>query len=87
MAGVPDTENVFAAEYAQIMHQEIQLTKANEGHHDRLLSTGVFSDVTVRCEGREWNLHKAILCKDSTFFRKELTGNWAVRQTRQLGNF
>ncbi|KAK4182685.1 BTB/POZ protein [Podospora australis] len=47
----------------------------------KLLETGLFSDVTVRCQDREWNLHKAILCTRSEWFEKALNGKFQEAQT------
>ncbi|KAK3343294.1 BTB/POZ protein [Neurospora tetraspora] len=43
---------------------------------EKLLESGLFSDVTVRCGDRTWNLHKNILCSRSIWFEKALTGNF-----------
>jgi hypothetical protein len=32
---------------------------------DRLLDMGKFSDFTITCQGREWKVHKAIVCSQS----------------------
>lgn len=45
-------------------------------NNPRLLESGLFSDVTVRCGDRTWNLHKNILCSRSIWFEKALTGNF-----------
>ncbi len=44
----------------------------------RLLQSGLFSDVTVKCGERTWNLHKNILCSRNIWFEKALTGNYEV---------
>ncbi|KAI1080042.1 BTB/POZ protein [Whalleya microplaca] len=46
-----------------------------------LLKSGLFSDVLVKCDGREWNLHKAILCSRSQWFRAALTNGFQESMT------
>ncbi|KAI0531950.1 hypothetical protein GGR58DRAFT_507943 [Xylaria digitata] len=41
---------------------------------EELLMSGLFSDVTVKCGDRTWNLHRAILTR-SPFFQKALEPN------------
>ncbi|CAP65152.1 uncharacterized protein PODANS_5_7230 [Podospora anserina S mat+] len=43
---------------------------------EKLLETGLFSDVVVKCGDKEWKLHKAILCTRSVWFEKALTGQF-----------
>ncbi|KAI1343497.1 hypothetical protein F5Y15DRAFT_412280 [Xylariaceae sp. FL0016] len=40
----------------------------------QLFETGMFSDVTVKCKGKQWNLHKNILCTRSKWFKDALQG-------------
>jgi hypothetical protein len=47
----------------------------------RLLRTGLFSDVTVKCGDRTWQLHKNILCSRSVWFEKALTGSFEEAKT------
>ncbi|KAI1428105.1 hypothetical protein F5Y12DRAFT_790687 [Xylaria sp. FL1777] len=42
---------------------------------EELLSTGLFSDVTVKCGDRTWALHRNILSTRCGFFRKALQSN------------
>ncbi|KAM0716713.1 hypothetical protein Q7P37_008158 [Cladosporium fusiforme] len=39
-----------------------------------LLESGIFSDLTITCQGYEFRVHKVILCAQSEYFRKLLTG-------------
>ncbi|KAI1341238.1 hypothetical protein F5Y15DRAFT_414356 [Xylariaceae sp. FL0016] len=40
-----------------------------------LLDSGFFSDITVICDERAWNLHRAILSSRCQWFEKALQGN------------
>ncbi|KAK0736633.1 BTB/POZ protein [Apiosordaria backusii] len=48
---------------------------------EKLLETGLFSDVVVKCGSKEWKLHKAILCTRSVWFEKALTGQFQEAST------
>ncbi|KAK4209099.1 BTB/POZ protein [Rhypophila decipiens] len=48
---------------------------------ERLLESGLFSDVMVKCGDTAWNLHKNILCSRSVWFNKALTGNYEESKT------
>ncbi|KAI8689635.1 BTB domain-containing protein [Fusarium sp. Ph1] len=41
-----------------------------------LLSSGDFSDMTIRCRGREFKTHRAIVCSQSSFFKTALSSNF-----------
>ncbi|RSM02741.1 hypothetical protein CDV31_010780 [Fusarium ambrosium] len=41
-----------------------------------LLSSGAYSDMTIRCQGREFKTHRAIVCSQSSFFEKALSSNF-----------
>ncbi|RTE73911.1 hypothetical protein BHE90_011665 [Fusarium euwallaceae] len=41
-----------------------------------LLSSGAYSDMTIRCQGREFKTHRAIVCSQSSFFDKALSSNF-----------
>ncbi|KAK3320257.1 BTB/POZ protein [Cercophora scortea] len=49
-----------------------------------LLESGLFSDVTVTCGSKTWNLHKNILCTRSSWFKKALTGNFEESKTGRV---
>ncbi|EMC95470.1 hypothetical protein BAUCODRAFT_35451 [Baudoinia panamericana UAMH 10762] len=40
-----------------------------------LLKSGEFSDLRLICPGRTWDVHKAIVCPQSTFVAEECRGN------------
>jgi len=44
-----------------------------------LLGSDKFSDMAIRCGGREFKAHRAIVCSQSRFFDCALTGGFAVR--------
>ncbi|KAK3503236.1 hypothetical protein B0T13DRAFT_394127 [Neurospora crassa] len=48
---------------------------------EKLLESGLFSDVVVKCGDRTWNLHKNILCSRSIWFEKALTGHFEEAKT------
>jgi len=48
------------------------------------LTSGIFSDLTITCQGREFKLHKLVLYTQSTYFRKLLGGQFKVRQFAYL---
>lgn len=50
----------------------------------RLLRTGLFSDVTVKCGDRTWNLHKNIICSRCDWFKKALTGQFKEASTNVI---
>ncbi|KAJ4327195.1 BTB/POZ domain-containing protein 19 [Fusarium piperis] len=41
-----------------------------------LLYSGDFSDMTIKCRGREFKTHRAIVCSQSPFFKKALGSNF-----------
>lgn len=44
-----------------------------------LLNTGKFSDVTITCGDKVWNLHRAIICSRSQYFQKAFGSDFKVR--------
>lgn len=53
---------------SQISSRELPARHARHNGNantDRLLDTGKFSDFTITCQGREWKVHKAIVCSQS----------------------
>ncbi|KAH8660232.1 BTB/POZ protein [Xylariales sp. PMI_506] len=46
-----------------------------------LLSTGDLSDVTVKCGGQIWKLHRSIICPRCPFFEKAFCGNFQEGNT------
>lgn len=50
--------------------------------HARLLSlflSDKFADMTIRCGEREFKVHRAIVCSQSSFFDRAMSGNFLVR--------
>ena len=43
-----------------------------------LLFSEKFSDMAIRCAGREFKAHRAIICPQSSFFDKALTNGFSV---------
>lgn len=44
-----------------------------------LLTSGKFSDLRLVCEGREFSVHKAVLCSQSRVINAACEGNFEVR--------
>jgi hypothetical protein len=40
------------------------------------LESSQYSDATIRCEGREFKVHKIVVCTQSEFFSKAFNGDW-----------
>lgn len=43
------------------------------------LVSSKYSDLVVRCEGRDFKVHKVIVCGQSDFFSGICDGDWKVR--------
>ncbi|KAF4458120.1 Speckle-type POZ protein [Fusarium austroafricanum] len=43
---------------------------------DRLFKTGAYSDFTITCRGKEFKVHKAIICPQSSFFKAACNGSF-----------
>ncbi len=43
-----------------------------------LFGSDKFSDMTIRCGDRQFKAHRAIVCSQSRFFDRALTGGFAV---------
>ncbi|KAI0477224.1 BTB/POZ protein [Xylariaceae sp. FL0804] len=50
----------------------------------RLLSSSDLSDVVLKCEGREWKLHKLMLVTRSKWFEKALCGDFKEAQNNEV---
>jgi hypothetical protein len=48
-----------------------------------LLSSGAFSDLTLTCGGKQFKVHKVVLCTQSAVFRKLLDGKFKVGHLRR----
>ncbi|CZT15190.1 uncharacterized protein RCC_12069 [Ramularia collo-cygni] len=60
---------------------------AMSDNHQRVFDTvaGQFgcqecSDLVLKCDGSVWNIHKAVVCSQSAFFRKACTGRFKEGQ-------
>nr|OQO26459.1 hypothetical protein B0A51_06840 [Rachicladosporium sp. CCFEE 5018] len=62
----------------------IALAAKKSSANATLLATGNFSDLTVVCCGREWLLHRSVICMHSTYFMKACTGMFQEAQTRRI---
>lgn len=43
-----------------------------------LLTSGEYSDLTITSQGKEFRVHRSILCSQSPFFRAALKHGWKV---------
>lgn len=57
------------------MHGHALLTSLSQ-----LYRAGEFSDLLLRCGGREFHIHKAIVCPRSRFFARACAGEFSVRE-------
>ncbi|KAK3896845.1 hypothetical protein C8A05DRAFT_48292 [Staphylotrichum tortipilum] len=74
--------NAEAAEAApvRVRVDELQVPSIYAGI-SALLGSEKFSDMTIRCGGREFKAHRAIVCPQSRFFDRALTGGFAEAAT------
>ncbi|KAK0610665.1 BTB/POZ protein [Bombardia bombarda] len=77
-----DTDILFGPRSSSL-HPRGRLKMENRflSSDEKLLESGLFSDVTVKCGDKTWNLHKNILCSRSIWFEKALTGNFEESKT------
>ena len=52
--------------------------------YKQLYKSNYFTDLTVTCKDREWNIHKAVAYGQSAFFQKALTGNYTEAKSNQV---
>ena len=43
-----------------------------------LLESGDYSDFLIVCKGKEWKVHKGIVCSESEYFKTVAKGNFDV---------
>lgn len=60
------------------MFQPLPKTDLSAHMSHSLLSSGTFSDLTLTCCGKTFEVHKVVLCTQSKVFRKLLDGNFMV---------
>ncbi|KAJ5737406.1 uncharacterized protein N7483_002531, partial [Penicillium malachiteum] len=48
------------------------------------LETGKYSDLTLSCQGEEFTVHSMVLCNQSGFFEKALSGQFQESQSRVI---
>ncbi|KAK3896388.1 speckle-type POZ protein-like B, partial [Staphylotrichum tortipilum] len=72
----PDTDN----DAAESEFDELQVPSIYAGI-SALFGSEKFSDMTIRCGGREFKAHRAIVCPQSRFFDRALTGGFAEAAT------
>ncbi|KAH6843218.1 hypothetical protein B0I37DRAFT_214723 [Chaetomium sp. MPI-CAGE-AT-0009] len=81
-AGSPRSSSV-GADYRDSQHDAIEelRTTAIYSSLGSLLNSNKFSDMTICCDGREFKGHRAIICTQSSFFDKALTGAFSEAVT------
>ncbi|KAI6833664.1 hypothetical protein KC332_g1780 [Hortaea werneckii] len=42
----------------------------------KCFETGEYADMTIKCSGRTWRVHKVVVCSQVPFFAKAVTGEW-----------
>ncbi|KAK5165450.1 uncharacterized protein LTR77_008979 [Saxophila tyrrhenica] len=53
--------------------------QSQRGDMSGLFHSTEFSDLTIKCGGREWPAHKAVLCTRSEYFHRVVTSGFKVR--------
>lgn len=48
----------------------------------RLFQSGDFADLVVKCQDREWKVHRAIVCQHSRYFERMCKSGFRVRSSR-----
>lgn len=66
----------MAAEYDKNAAQMAMLDALSKQQQE-----GLFADLIVKCGGKEHNLHKAVICATSDFFKTACTGRFMVSTT------
>ncbi|KAI1465845.1 POZ domain-containing protein [Daldinia caldariorum] len=51
---------------------------------ESILESGMFSDVTVKCQDQVWKLHKSIICPRCPYFNKAFNGQFQEATTGEL---
>lgn len=52
-----------------------------------LLQSGNFADGSIKCKGRTWNVHRALLASRLKFFKAAFYGSFAVCNCSRGGRF
>ncbi|EGO54885.1 hypothetical protein NEUTE1DRAFT_125004 [Neurospora tetrasperma FGSC 2508] len=76
-----DMKREVRREVKKSQAQSYTMDKRFLSSDEKLLESGLFSDVVVKCGDRTWNLHKNILCSRSIWFEKALTGHFEEAKT------
>lgn len=50
----------------------------------RLLQTGKYSDLVIKCEAREWHVHRFIICERSKFFATACDGPFLESSSKEI---
>lgn len=48
----------------------------------RLFGDATYADLTIECEGRTWAVHRAVICAQSSYFKKACDGGFKVEHRR-----
>ncbi|KAL4959527.1 BTB/POZ domain-containing protein [Aspergillus stella-maris] len=73
-----DTDTIFGPIDADKNGSILHATMKN------LLTTGKYSDTKITCQGETFNVHRSILCTQSTFFEAAMNGNFKESTTQTV---
>jgi hypothetical protein len=51
-----------------------------ETEHSKLLRPGCYSDLTIKCQRKEFKVHGSVICLQSMFFAAAINGEFKVRK-------
>ncbi|KAG7007343.1 hypothetical protein G7Y79_00010g028440 [Physcia stellaris] len=51
---------------------------------EQAFESGLYHDLIVRCESREWKVHRVILCANSGYFAKACKDTFMVRKSGEI---